>query len=365
MIKKPVFLVAALLLPFIQSVHKKEALTTKKPQNIVLMIGDGMGLSQISAALIANGNELELERFRHLGLIKTFAADNIVTKSGAAATAIATGNKTKNGFVGMGKNYKPLPTIMEMAHERQMGTGIVATAYVQHATPASFFAHNSDRYAYEEISLDLLRGTADIVIGGGRKFLEKRKDGLSLIDSLEARGYEMFTSLNKAVKKAEGDRIMVMANQDHIPSMQAGRGKFLPKATAFAIERLKKKSEGFFLLVEGSQIDWGGHANDKDYIINELLDFDRTIGQVLDFAEANGNTLVIVTADHETGGFSIEGGSIHNFEVIADFTTAKHTATMIPIFAYGPGAEAFMGIYDNTEIFRKMCDALELGNEKP
>ncbi len=364
MTKKPVIILVALMLPFIQSFHKLEP-QQEKPKNIILMIGDGMGLSQISAALIANGNKLNMERFRHIGLVKTFAADNLVTKSGAAATAFASGTKTKNGFIGLTQSRKPLHSILEIAHQRGLGTGLVVTSYIQHATPASFYAHVPDRYDYEGITLDLLNGSVDIAVGGGRKFFEKRKDELSLLDSLEKRGYEIFNSLSKAEKKSNSGRMMVIANHDHMPPMHAGRGKYLSKAAEFTIDKLKKNENGFFLLVEGSQIDWGGHANDKEYIINELIDFDRAIGRVLDFAEADGNTLVIVTADHETGGFSVEGGSLQNFEVIGDFTSAEHTATMVPLFAFGPGSEAFTGIFDNTDIFRKMMAAYAFELEKP
>jgi alkaline phosphatase len=364
MIKKPVFILVALLLPLIQSFQPKESQPVK-PKNIILMIGDGMGLSQISAALIANGNKLHMEKFRHIGLVKTFSGDELVTKSAAAATAFATGTKTKNGYVGVNMGRKPLQSILEIAHQKQLATGLVATAYIQHATPAAFYAHVTDRYNYDAISLDLLNGTVDVAVGGGRKFLEDRKDGLVITDSLEKMGYEFFTSLSKAEKKSETERVFVIANADHIPAMHAGRGKFLVKGTEFAIDKLKKNENGFFLMVEGSQIDWGGHANDKEYIINEVIDFDKTIGRVLEFAEADGNTLVIVTADHETGGFAVEGGSIGNFDVIGDFTTAKHTATMVPLFAYGPGSEVFTGIYDNTEIFHKMMKAYNFEAEKP
>lgn len=364
MSKKPVFILVALILPLILSFQPREK-TSNHPRNIILMIGDGMGLSQISAGLIANGNKLNFERFKHIGLVKTFGGDNLVTKSGAAATAFGTGTKTKNGYVGMNKSRRPVTSILEIAHNNQLATGLVATSYIQHATPASFYAHNSNRYNYEEIAEDFLSGIVDVAIGGGRKFFDKRKDGQTLTDTLRAMGYEIFTSLNKAEKKATGNKILVLANQDQVPAMHAGRGKFLGNATDFAINTLKRDEDGFFLLVEGSQIDWGGHSNDKDYIINEVIDFDRTIGRVLDFAAEDQNTLVIVTADHETGGFAIEGGSLQDYEVEGDFTTAKHTATMVPIFAYGPGAEDFMGIFDNTEIFRKMLKAYNFRTEEP
>jgi alkaline phosphatase len=166
-----------------------------------------------------------------------------------------------------------------------------------------------------------------------------------------------FDKLSKAKKKSTTNRLVVLEDFDHLPSIANGRGRFLQKASNFATERLSKHPNGFFLLIEGSQIDWGGHANDKDYIVNEMIDFDKTIGEVLDFAEKDGNTLVIITADHETGGFAIEGGSLEEREVIGDFTTGGHSAAMVPVFAFGPGAEVYGGLYDNTEIFHKMVAA--------
>ena len=331
---------------------------TPRVKNVILMIGDGMGISQITGGLIVNGNKLQLERCKHVGLIKTFSSDDLITDSAAGATAFACGKKTGNGELSVIPNTtRPMTTIMELAHERRVATGLVATSYIQHATPAAFYAHIPNRALYEDITLEFMKGTVDVAIGGGRRFFEKRKDELNLVDSLQKHGYEYFTKLSKARKKSVTSRLVVLEDNDHLPSMANGRGKFLQKASEFATERLNTNPNGFFLMIEGSQIDWGGHANDKDYIVNEMIDFDKTIGEVLDFAEKDGNTLVIITADHETGGFSIEGGSIFEREVIGDFTTGGHSAAMVPVFAYGPGAEAFGGLYDNTEIFHKMIAA--------
>ena len=330
------------------------------PRNIILMIGDGMGLSQITGGLIGNGNELQLERCRHLGLIKTYAHKNLITDSAAAATALACGKKTYNGAIAVDPRQKlPYPTLLEIAHGKNLATGIVVTSYIQHATPACFYAHQPDRNMYEAITEDLLAGTVDLAIGGGRRFLEDRDDAEILLDSLSSLGYEYFAKLRKARNKCEGDRAIVLAAQDHLPSMIAGRGKYLGQASEWAMEKLNNQEgkDGFFLLIEGSQIDWGGHANDEAYIVAEMIDFDNTIGKVLDFAQQDKNTLVIITADHETGGFAVEGGSYKERTIKADFTTGGHTATMVPVFAYGPGAELFTGIYDNTEVFHKMLEA--------
>lgn len=343
------------------------ALTARKPvRNVILMIGDGMGASQITAGLVAKRNKLQLERCKHMGLVKTFADDNLITDSAAGATAFACGKKTFNGAIAVDpRSKKPLKTILEIAHEQGKHTGLLATSYIQHATPAAFYAHVPNRALYEDISLDFFSGTVDIAIGGGRKFFDKRKDDKALLDTLVAKGYEYFPNLKQACKTNDDvDRLVVLANKEHLPSVANGRGKFLPKAAEFITERLNQHAPGFFLMIEGSQIDWGGHANDKDYIINEMKDFDRTVGKVLDFAETEGNTLVIITADHETGGFALEGGDLVTGSVSADFTTGGHSGTMVPIFAYGPGAEAFGGIQDNTDIFYRMMSAFGFSASK-
>ena len=143
-----------------------------------------------------------------------------------------------------------------------------------------------------------------------------------------------------------------------MPKKIDGRGDFLPNATQLALEKLAKSEEGFFLMIEGSQIDWGGHSNEADYLIGELIDFDKTIGVALDYAKTNEETLVIVTADHETGGFTLasDGGDYNKLN--PTFSTGGHSSTMVPVFAKGPGAEFFNGIYENTEIYTKMKQLL-------
>lgn len=127
-----------------------------------------------------------------------------------------------------------------------------------------------------------------------------------------------------------------------------------------ALSRFKNKEKGFFILVEGAQIDWGGDENDQSYLISEMLDFDRTVGKAINFAQFDGNTLVIITGDHETGGYSLLNGNEDNNSVEGGFLTTQHTGSMVPVFAYGPGAKDFIGVYENSEIFYKMKNQLGL-----
>ena len=182
------------------------------------------------------------------------------------------------------------------------------------------------------------------------------------MDSLQQEGFLVgTTSLTATALNIEKKYAFLLA-PDGMPRMQDGRGDFLPKATQMAIDHLSQNNNGFFLMVEGSQIDWGGHANEADYVIQETLDFDKAIGLALDFAETDKNTLVIVTADHETGGLSLSAATVFGqgdySTITPSFSTVNHSATLIPVFAYGPGAEHFMGIYENNEIFDKMVQAV-------
>jgi len=322
-------------------------------KNVILMIGDGMGLPDVYAAMTISNLPLNIERCNMIGLQKTFSADNYITDSGAAGTALATGNKTKNGAIGMDPQGKRLKSILEIAEEHGLATGLVSTSSITHATPASFIAHQSSRGSYEDIALDFLKTDIDVFIGGGIDHFAKRKDKLNLFDSLKVRGYEVDTSMSM-VLSSTSRKLAGLTAPVHNPYRLKGRGDMLPSASGKAIEILKKNPKGFFLMIEGSQIDWAAHANVADTVVDETLDFDKAVGVALDFAKADGHTLVVITADHETGGVTITGGDRATHRVNLNFSTKDHTAVMVPVYAYGPGADKFIGIYDNTDIFKKI-----------
>ncbi len=327
-----------------------------KPKNVILLIGDGMGLSQISYALVTATDRMNFERFKIVGLSRTEASDHKITDSAAGATALSCGKKTYNGAIAVDDDKRPIKTILEIAEENGLSTGMVATCAITHATPASFIAHQPSRNMSEEIAADFLKTDIDLFIGGGLNHFTKRTDGRDLTKELKSNGYTVVTDQQSLWSSGQSEKIAGLINPKHLESIQNGRGDYLPKATQFAIDHLSKSKKGFFLMVEGSQIDWGGHANDAEYIRQELMDFDKALAVALVFAEKDGNTLVIVTADHETGGFALSGNEDDKTqsEIVPSFTTKNHTGTMVPVFAYGPGAEAFGGIYENTAIFEKM-----------
>jgi len=321
---------------------------TETPRNIIIMIGDGMGISQVYAAMTANRGNLFLQNFKYTGFAKTYSSDNYITDSGAAGTALATGVKTYNGAIGVDINEEPVENIREMAEKKGMSTGVVSTSAITHATPASFVAHQPDRGMYEEIAADFIDSGIDIFIGGGSEHFEKRKDHLNYSDSLRAHGYKVFYNLEE-IKKVKDEKLAVFTAPEHNPPLPQ-RGNMLVPATEAAIKILSKNEKGFFLMVEGSQIDWGGHGNSTPYVVMETLDFDRAIGAALKFASNNKETLVVVTADHETGGMSINDGNISTGYIEGLYTTGSHTGVPVPVFAFGPGAENFTGIIDNTDI---------------
>jgi alkaline phosphatase len=328
----------------------------QKIKNVIFMIGDGMGVAHTYAAMSVSENPLNIERCEITGLQKTFSANNYITDSGAAGTTMAGGKKTNNGAIGVDDQGKNVKTLLEIAEENGLATGLVSTSSVTHATPASFIAHQSSRGSYEDIAMDFLKTDVDVFIGGGLDHFAKRADGLNLVDSLRAKGYEVDTSMEMILKSNAGKLAGFTAPLQN-PYRLKGRGDMLPASTGKAIEILSKNPKGFFLMVEGSQIDWAAHAHAADTLIDETLDFDKAIGVALDFAQEDGQTLVVITADHETGGVTIVGGDMKAKNVKLAFSTAGHTAVMVPVYAFGPGSVKFTGIYDNTQLFQKILNS--------
>ena len=262
----------------------------KKPKNIIFLIGDGMGLTQISSGMVYSGGDLNLARFKRVGFIKTQSSNDFITDSGAGATAFSIGEKTYNGAIGVDSLKKSKPTILEIAEWNGLATGLVATCAITHATPAAFIAHQPSRNMQYAIAYDFIKTDVDVVIGGGRHYFEIRKDGFNLIDTLRNKGYEVVDS-TLVFTKLTSRKFYAFTNNYHLPTMKEGRGNYSERASLKAIDVLSKNKKGFFLMIEGSQIDWGGHDNDADYIAREMVDFDITIGKVLDWAEKDGNFL--------------------------------------------------------------------------
>lgn len=324
----------------------------QKPKNIIFMIGDGMGISQVFAGMTANGNKLFLENFKHIGFSKTQSASDYITDSAAGGTALSCGEKSYNGAIGVNLDTLPIENFREYSERIGKATGVISTSAITHATPASYIAHQPMRTMYEEIAEDFLKTNIDVFIGGGYKHFAERQDGQNLLDSLESKGYNVQADINE-IEKVKSGKLAGLTAYEHNDRLSF-RKDMLLKATKAALNILDNHKDGFFLMVEGSQIDWGGHQNNTFYVVEEMLDFDRTIGVALEFAARNKNTLIIVTSDHETGGFSILDGNMKTGKVKGAFSSGDHTGVAVPVFAFGPGAENFVGFMENNSIFQKM-----------
>ena len=319
-------------------------------QNVILLIGDGNGLTQISSSTLANGGRLSLTQLKSIGLLKTQSADDFTTDSAAAGTALATGEKTNNRAIGVDTSKKPLLNITELLSEHGFLSGCITTDKMTGATPASFYAHQKDRSDIKEIAEDLLTSKLSLFIGGGSK--DFQNNGI----------FKKFVILNdiSLIGQSKKDKVGYFMSETAVPSVLKGRGNMLSEATRNGLQFFQNKNKPFFLMVEGAQIDSNGHLNNVSGIVSEGIDFDKAITEAVKFADKTGNTLVIVTADHETSGFSIPQGNLENNMIEGDFTTHDHTGTMIPIFAYGPHSQEFQGVYENSELFGKILKVLSI-----
>ncbi len=302
----------------------------KQVKNLIMMIPDGMGLPHVTLARWYKGGELLTMDQMACGLVRTYASDSAITDSAPAATVMATGYKSHTGFIGTlpdianmpgldpikpGEERRPVATILEAAKLKGLSTGLIATSQIPHATPAGFSAHYPDRNKYELLIEQQVYNNIDVVFGGGYQYLEKREDSENLVSTLKNRGYEYITTRDELLT-IKDDKVWGMFapvdlaydfdRPEHEPT--------LAEMTQKALKILSKDSDGFFLMVEGSKIDWAAHANDPIGVISDIMAFDDAVKVALDFALSDGNTALIVAADHFTGGMSI-GNMDKNYDI--------------------------------------------------
>lgn len=341
---------------------------TARVRNLVYLIGDGMGLAHVSMLQIEGGYApTAFDRAQGVALLKTRSANNRVTDSAAAGTALACGCKTNNSTLGLDAGGRPLRSIMARAEASGMPAGIVVSCYLQHATPAAFYTHVSDRGDSRTITRDLLASGVDVLFGGGRKWLaEECPEGGTYLDAFRRRGYVVAGSMDEADTVHAAPLLAVVADK-HLPGA-AERGDYLPRATRKALELLAAdaadRDTGFLLMVEGSQIDMAGHANDAAKLLDEMRDFEEAVAEAMNFADRTPGTLVVVTADHETGGLSISSNktdfTLSESGLHYGFGTGSHSATMVPVFLYGTGASRIAGVMENSELARRIMRLMEL-----
>jgi len=325
------------------------------PNNIILLIGDGMGPNQVSLVRIAAGGpeyRLAIDMMPHTGVVLTHSINNIYTDSASSATAFSTGQKTINGYIALDSNKEPLQILTEELHKKGYTNGLVSTSSITHATPAAFYARVDDRNKEKEIAKQLAKADfISIALGGGQDYFKKIKDSnINFIYSLDDLDELDATKDSRIIGLFDKDGIMRDKNK---PTQQAMTKKALNFLTSNA-----DSCNRFFLMSEGSQIDWAGHMNNTEYLLAEFDDFDKTIRDIMEFINLDKNTLLVVTADHETGGLQLLGQKDNTLTI--KYTTQGHSALPVNVYAYGPGADNFTGTMDNTDIYKKISKITSL-----
>ncbi|MDA3833814.1 MAG: alkaline phosphatase, partial [Spirochaetales bacterium] len=326
--------------------------------NVIILIGDGMGTSQLSVPYYYGKKEPVFSYFGNVGLVETSSSTHKVTYSAASGTAMFTGRKTYNDAIGVDTDTLIRTNLVELLSEENYLTGVISSASITDATPASFYAHDTDRRMHYDIANWLLRSEIDFFAGGGLQYFIST-DGQ---DHFVLNNIELNVEKLKKIKKPEaGKRYGFLLANNGLPTMEEGRGDFLSEATKISLDYFSNFDQGFLLMVEGAQIDWAGHANNTDYLVAEMMDFEETCRVAYNYAKKQGNTLVIVTSDHETGGFTLSASGERRYgadyaTITPTFSTTSHSASLVPLLAYGPGAEKFRGILHNTEVFFRIID---------
>lgn len=358
----------------------------QKPQNVIYLIGDGMGFGAVSSLLLSEEGETGFEMAPVIGLNETQSANNYVTDSPAGGTALATGTRTCNGFLGVGPDSVQLVSILKKAQQMGKKTGIVVNTTLTEATPGAFYAGVTSRSMSYKIAEQFTQSGVDIAVGAGLSAFINRPDSVDLTAVLIDKGYDVYLDWksvlgsqsekfvgilemsdvhrknkprNIVASAADGAEVCLAAKlaaeaSDGYTTRFSEPTEYLEKATRKVLEQLSKSApEGFFLMIESAIIDGYGHNNDSEGMIEEMKEFNRTLKVLVEYVNKHPETLLVVTADHETGGTAVAYkshpvGTPQGLRL--GFSTKGHTGTVVPIFAYGAGAGKFAGIFQNREI---------------
>ncbi len=340
---------------------------TQQVKNVIVLIGDGMGISHITAARIAAESAdvpLHLDTIKTIGFAKTHSTSSLVTDSAAAGTALATGMRTTNGRIATDPNNRALMSLMLLARDRGMGTGVAVTSKITDATPATYLVQAASRTFEDEIARKILDSGVNVILGGGSEsfgvhpFTKQPRRGSLLSQAIE-QGYMYVKDRDELLTLQAG------SNQNVLGLFSAGNMSYdqerfpvepsLAEMTQTAINILDNNCQGFFLMVEGSKIDKASHYGMTEQAIGDTIAFDLAVGIALEYASGRDDTLVIVTADHETGGLGITGGSPNGSNVKHAWLTTDHTGTMVPVYAHGTGSEVFAGTQHLTDVAKKIA----------
>ena len=328
-------------------VSVQEPPQSNEVKNIIFLIGDGMGLEQVSCAWVLNHGKLNLDNMSHVGLSRTWCTNELITDSGAGGTALAAGVKTAYSHVGTAPDTTDLYSILVDAAKVGKKTGTVVTCHFADATPCDFCCHNEFRYNQDDLIADYVTCGVDYLAGGGLDwFTVNRKDGRDITKEMADAGYTV--ALTEEELMAAQMPVIGILSPDNLP-VAGERGDLFRRMVAQGLDQLSQNENGFVMMIEGSCIDDWLHGNDIEKAMEELLDFDRTLGDVLDFAAKDGHTLVVVTADHNTGAITLQDGNLEKGEIGVHFGSESHNGIAVPVYAWGPGSEKFTGIRENAE----------------
>lgn len=364
-----------------------------KVKNVIYLIGDGMGFGSVSSLLLSQEDSTAFEAASAIGLSETCSANNYVTDSPAGGTALATGTRTLNGYIGLDPEDQPLTSVLKKAQQLGKRSGIVVNTVLTEATPAAFYAHVKGRSMSYDIAAQFVESEVDVAIGSGLSVFINRPDSVDLTASLIERGYDVYLDWNSVVNSTSGRFVgilpmsdvhrrnkptenkagaadgaevclaakMAASDTEVTDSTQIAASdptQYLTLATKKALEALDRDNkDGFFLMIESAIIDGYGHNNDSEGMIVEMKEFENTLQMLVEYVKRHPETLLVVTADHETGGTAV---SYRQFEVgthpdvLLSFSTKGHSGTVVPIFAYGAGAQEFGAVMKNTDIPKKI-----------
>lgn len=368
----------------------------EKAQNVIFLIGDGMGVGDVSALVLSEEDATAFEMSPVIGFSETGSADNFVTDSPAGGTALATGTRTKNGYLGLGPNDEQLESVMKKAQQLGKKTGIVVNTVLTEATPGAFYAGVTSRSQSQTIALQFVDSGVDVAIGSGLDPFIHRDDSLDLTKALIDKGYDVYLdwpqvkltnskkyvgilpwdSIHRRNKKkdvtagaAEGDDVCIAAKLAAEHSIDDGSvppidpTKYLREAVEKAISSLEGSKNGFFLMIESAIIDGYGHNNDSEGMIEEMKEYDQTLKYLVEYTKSHPGTLLVTTADHETGGVYVKYQKHDiNFErdtIHLGFSTKGHSGTLVPIFAYGTCAGKFGKIMKNCQVPEEIFAAMK------
>lgn len=391
----------------------------KTVKNVIFMIPDGFSTTYATGYRWYKGEKSIMDDML-VGMHRTYSANSIVTDSAAGGTAMATGVKTNNGMIAMSPTGERLPTILQAAQVSGRKTGLVTTTTITYATPAAFASHVPDRKMEAAIAPQLIDNKVDVLLGGGRKYFPEK-----LLKQAKKEGYQIVTDRKELSVNPSSEKLLgLFSGEAMAPELDRHGTKepSLAHMTKIAIQLLQKEENGFFLMIEGGQIDWAGHANDAAWAMNDIEAFEQAVKQAKEFVKKDQQTLVVIAGDHNTGGMSIGGYNqyaanidlIHEMKATGQYmvtqldkgrnnskkilkkyanidltpdeekkiqvakdpqrainqvlskraligwTTYEHTGVDVPVYAYGPGAESFSGLQENTDLPKKMAKLMNI-----